>query len=198
MNRQLLDRPERFSLLDIPGIEAHLGVPGRRRMAFVAGEWVWLVEGGAVTVSGGYILTWKAASDGTDVVIDWVNDAIKSALYNNSITPNFSTDTRIGAAPYTTNEISGTGYTAGGVSLAGKTFTESPTGTLMYDANDPTWSGATFSGARCLVTYDSTLSSPAVSPLLVLTTFGADFGVTAGTFSAQLASTGLIANDITP
>lgn len=198
-DRPVLEVPRAFSVLDIPDTEFRQGMPdGQRRVFTIDRVTRPMVEGGAVTVSGGYILTWKAANDGTDVVIDWVNDACKGALYNNSITPNFSTDTRIGAAPYTTNEISGTGYTAGGVALAGKTFTESPAGTLMYDANDPAWTGATFSLARCLVIYDTTLSSPSVSPLLLLINFAADYGVTAGTFTVQLPSTGAIADDITP
>lgn len=156
-----------------------------------------LVRGGAVTVSGMYITAWKKQSDGSDVVIDWVNDVIKNALYTNSLTPNFSTDTLYGSAPYTSNEVTGTGYTAGGATLASKTFTESPTGSLMYDAADPAWTTATFSGVRCSLAHDTTLSTP-LDPVLVLVNFGADFAVTAGTFTEQLASTGMMATDITP
>jgi hypothetical protein len=153
------------------------------------------VSGGAVTVSGLYVPTWKRPHDGTDTIIDYVTtDAIKFALFNNSITPNFSTDTAYTAAPYTTNEITGTGYTAGGVTLASKTLTESPTGSLMYDSADPSWTTATFSGARCGLIYDSTVSSLA----LCLVNFGADFAVTSGTLTVQVAATGWWANDLTP
>lgn len=156
-----------------------------------------VVAGGAVTVSGLYIINWKKPFDGSDLVIDFVNDVVKNALYTNTITPNFSTDTGIGSAPYTSNEVTGTGYTAGGVTLASKTVTESPTGSLMFDAADPAWTGATFSGARCSVAWDDTATTPA-DPVLCLVNFGADFQVTAGTFTEQLAATGMFAMDITP
>jgi hypothetical protein len=153
----------------------------------------------AITASGLYVVTWRRPFDGTDLVIDFVNDTVKGALFTNSVTnPNFSTDTAYGAAPYNANEVTGTGYTAGGVTLAGKTVTESPTGTLMFDANDLAWTGATFSGARGLLIWDDTLASPTADPVLCLVNFGADFGVTSGTFTVQLASGGIWTIDITP
>lgn len=152
----------------------------------------------AVTASGLFVLTWKDFWDNSDVVMDWVNDTIKMALFNNSITPNFSTNTAYGAAPFNANEISGTGYTAGGASLGSKTVSESPTGTLMFDAADPAWSGATFSGVRCGVTWDDTLAAVVADALVGLTNFGADYAVTAGTLTVQLASAGLANIDLTP
>lgn len=166
-----------------------------RPMHRVEGRVLPRVSGGAVTVSGLYVTTWKKPHDGTDTIIDYVTtDVIKFALYTNSITPNFSTDTTQTAAPYNANEVTGTGYTAGGVTLGSKTLTESPTGSLMYDANDPAWTTATFTGARAGLGWDSTTSSLA----LVLVNFAADFAVTAGTFTVQLAATGIWANDLTP
>jgi len=152
----------------------------------------------AITVSGLYVVSWKRPFDGTDLIIDWVNDGAKGALYTNTITPNYSTDTGIGAAPYTSNEVTGTGYTAGGNALSGKTVTESPAGTLMFDANDLSWTTATFSAARGLVIYDTTLALPTANPVLCLVNFGADFGVTAGTFTVQFSSSGIWTIDITP
>src|SRR5215207_3070229 len=100
----------------------------------------------AVTASGLYVKTFLDMHDGTDLNVDVINEAIKYALFTNTITPNFSTDTAYGVAPYNANEVSGTGYTAGGVTLGTKTYTESPTGTVMFDSADPSWSSATFSG----------------------------------------------------
>jgi hypothetical protein len=145
----------------------------------------------AVTASGLYYVTFKAMWDGTDVVFDYANDTVKMALFTNSITPNFSTDTGYSS----TNEVSGTGYTAGGATLAGKTISESPTGTLMFDANDPSWTSATFSSARAGLVFDDTLVS---DRSIVLVNFGADYGVTSGTFTVQLASGGLATIDLTP
>lgn len=144
---------------------------------------------------GLYVATYKVLFDGTDVVVDLANDVIKGALFTNTLTPNFSTDTAYGSAPYTSNEITGTGYTAGGASLAGKTISESPTGTLMFDANDLAWSGATFTSARGLLVYDDTL---ATKRCLAMVDFTADYGVTAGTFTVQFASAGIYNIDVTP
>lgn len=144
---------------------------------------------------GLYVVTFKDLFDGSDLIVDWSNDTVKGALFNNTPTPNFSTDTAYGAAPYNANEISGTGYTAAGAALAGKTVTDSPAGTLMFDANDLAWSGATFSGARGLLIYDDTLAG---DPALAMVDFAADYGVTAGTFTVQFAAAGIWTIDLTP
>ncbi len=149
----------------------------------------------AVTASGLFYVTFKAMWDGTDVVFDYANDTVKMALFTNSITPSFSADTGYGASPYNANEVSGTGYSAGGATLAGKTISESPTGTLMFDANDPAWTTSTFSSARCGLVWDDTVTSDRA---VVLVNFGADYGVTSGTFTVQLASGGLATIDLTP
>lgn len=147
----------------------------------------------AITKSGLYVLTEKHKMDGTDTIVDWVNDSIKFALFTNSLTaPNFSTDTAYTAAPYTSNEIpNGSGYTTGGVALASKTVTENPTESVMLDCNDPAWSGATFSSVRGGLAYDITLTNIC----LILVNFTADFAVTAGTLTVVLPATGMAALD---
>lgn len=154
----------------------------------------------AVTASGLFVTTFKDCFDNSDLVLDWVNDTVKCALYNNSVTPNFSTDTAYGTGTWasTPNQITGTNYTAGGVSLAGKTVSESPAGSIMFDANDAQWTTATFSGARCALLWDDTVASPTADCVVALVNFGADYGVTAGTFSIQWSSSGIFAIDVTP
>lgn len=151
----------------------------------------------AVTASGLFVLTFKDMWDNTDLVFDYINDTVKCALFTNTITPSFSADTSYASAPYTTNEVSGTGYSGGGATLASKTISESPTGTLMIDAADPAWTTATFSSARCALIWDDTVTSPA-DAALCLVNFGADYAVTAGTFTIQLAATGIWTIDLTP
>jgi hypothetical protein len=152
----------------------------------------------AVTASGLYVLTFKDMWDNTDFVFDWINDTVKFALFTNTITPNFSSDTSYGVAPYNANEIpTATGYTAGGVTLGTKTISESPTGTLMIDAADAQWTTSTFSGARCGLMWDDTATSP-VDAAICLVNFGADYGVTSGTFTVQFAGTGIWTIDLTP
>lgn len=151
----------------------------------------------AVTASGLFFPTHRDMWDNSDLVVDFINDTVKYALFTNSITPNFSTDTAYAAAPYNANEVSGTGYTAGGVTLGTKTVSESPTGSLMIDSADPQWTGSTFSGARCGLIWDDTLTIVA-DAALCLVNFTADFQVTAGTLTVQVASTGHYAYDLTP
>ena len=69
---------------------------------------------------------------------DLVADTIKIALYTSSASLGAGT-----TAYSTSNEISGTGYTAGGVELTSRTVSTSGT-TAFFDADDPTWTSASF------------------------------------------------------
>lgn len=116
-------------------------------------------------------------------------------MFTNSITPNFSTDTAYGVAPYNANEVSGTGYTAGGTALTGTAVSESPAGTLMWDASDVSWTTSTISAARCALIYADALAG---NNAIVLVNFGADYSTSAGTFTIQWASGGIFTIDLTP
>lgn len=155
----------------------------------------------AVSSSGLFLNTFKRCFNGTDLVIDWANDTIKCALFTNSITPNFTTDTAYGVSPYNLNEVSGTGYTKGGVSLTAKTVSDTTTsGSLTFDANDAQWTSATFSSARAVLIWDDTITaSPGPADAAIcLVNLGADYGITTGTFTIQWATTGIFAIDLTP
>lgn len=149
----------------------------------------------AVTVSGLYLPTWLDILDTTQLAIDLDLETHKIALFSNTITPNFSTDTAYGVAPYNANEVSGTGWAAGGVALTTTTVTESPTGTLMFDAADVSQAGCTFTGARCGLIYADALAG---NNAILLVNFTADYSPTAGTFSIVWQSTGIFALDLTP
>lgn len=151
----------------------------------------------AIGNSGLFVSQWIDVLDATQLALNLVGDVIKGALYTNSVTPNYSTDTAYSAAPYTSNEIaSGGGYTTGGVTIATTTVTESPTGTLMFDATvDPAWTSSTITNARGLLVYDNTLAG---KNAICLVSFGADYSTTSGTFTVQLASTGIFYIDLTP
>lgn len=110
----------------------------------------------------------------------------KIALYTSSATLDATT-----TAYAATNEVSGTGYTAGGATLAG--FTAALySGTAVLDfTTDPSWSSATISAAGALI-YNSSQSNKAVAVL----DFGGTITSTNGTFTVTLpvpgAATGLI------
>lgn len=142
----------------------------------------------AVTASGLFVANFIDILDGTQLAVDLSLTTNKVALFTNSITPNFSTDVGYGAAPYNANEISGTGYTAGGAAVASPTITESPTGTLKYDMADAAWTTSTITNARCALVYADALTG---NNAIVLVNFGADYSTSAGTFTIQWATGGV-------
>jgi len=74
-------------------------------------------------------------------------DTIKVALYTSSATLGPTT-----TVYSTTNEVSGTGYTAGGITATNVTVTLSNTAGVAYvDFDDPTWNAANFSTLGALV-----------------------------------------------
>jgi len=99
-------------------------------------------------------------------------DSMYIALFTSSASLDATT-----TAYSTTNEVSGTGYTAGGNSLTAVAPTSSGT-TAYLDFNDTTWSTATITARGALI-YNSTQSDKAVAVL----DFGSDKTSTAGDFT---------------
>lgn len=145
----------------------------------------------AWTASGLYLVTWIDILDTTQLAVDLDLETHRVALYNNTDTPNFSTETAYTA----TNEVTGTNWPAGGVLLTGTTVTESPAGTLMWDATDVSVANATFTGARGAKIYADALAG---NNLIIGINFGADYSPNNGTFTIQWPSTGVFALDLTP
>ena len=100
-----------------------------------------------------------------------LTDTMKIALYTNSATLDATT-----TAYTTSNEVVGTGYTAGGNTLAGNAISSGGT-TAWLTFSDSSWTTATFTARGALI-YDSTQTA------------------TVGTFTVQMpvaaASTALI------
>ena len=106
-------------------------------------------------------------------------DTIKIALYTSSASLGAGT-----TAYSTTNEITGTGYTAGGVALGSTTVATSGT-TAYFDAADPSWTSASFTANGALI-YNDTNSDKAIAVLA----FGGDFTVAGGTFQIVFPAAG--------
>lgn len=98
-------------------------------------------------------------------------DVFKIALFTSSATLSAAT-----TAYAATNEVSGTGYTAGGATLTNVTPTSSGT-TAFVDFSDVTWSTATITARGALI-YNSSKSNKAVAVL----DFGSDKTSTAADF----------------
>ena len=101
-------------------------------------------------------------------------NTFKIALYTNSATLSKST-----TAYTTSNEVSGTGYTAAGNTLTSVTPALS-SDTAVCDFADTSWTSATITARGALI-YNDTQSDKAV----VILDFGGDKTSTAGTFTIQ-------------
>jgi hypothetical protein len=106
-------------------------------------------------------------------------DTIKIALFTSSASIGAST-----TAYSTSNEISGTGYSAGGVALTSQVVSTSST-TAYFDAADPSWTSASFTANGAII-YNSTNSDKAIAVLA----FGGDFTVAGGTFKIIFPAAG--------
>ena len=97
-------------------------------------------------------------------ILDLDTDTIKVALVNGYT---FDVDNNHGYANFSANEITATGYTAGGATLVGKTITTNDTGDYgKWDANDVTWSSLATATITAALIYDDTVTTPINKPLL--------------------------------
>ena len=107
-------------------------------------------------------------------VHDLDTDVLKIALYNANADVNL--DTTVYAS---TNEVTGTGYTAGGNTLTGASVNlDTSTGIVYVSFNNSTWSNASFTCRGALI-YNTSKSNKSVAIL----NFGSDKTVTSGTFT---------------
>jgi hypothetical protein len=122
--------------------------------------------------------------------IDFDTDTIKVMLLTSSYTPN--QDTHDYLDDVVANEVTGTGYTAGGATLANKAVTyDSATNTTILDADDTTWASSTIT-ARYAVIYDSSPATNATRPLIGYVDFTSDQSSNAGSFTLTWDATGIV------
>jgi hypothetical protein len=148
----------------------------------------------AITASGLYCATFMDAWDTTQLALDLDLETHKGALFSNSITPNFTTDTAYGVSPYDANEVSGTGWAAGGVALTGTGLSAS-SGTITFDATDVSQSSTTLTNARGYLLYADALGG---NNAILLVNFGADYSTVAGTLAIVWNASGIATWDMTP
>jgi hypothetical protein len=120
-------------------------------------------------------------------VVDFDTDTIKTALTTSSYAYAQDTDDHFNDV---TNEITGTGYSAGGVALGSKTVTyDTSTDQIRLDAADAQWTSSSFTARIATVYKDSGTGS--TSPLIIYVDFGGDETVASGTFTIAWDSTGI-------
>jgi hypothetical protein len=145
----------------------------------------------AVTASGVFLPTFRDVLDASQLAVNVDSDTFDLRLVDNTITPDF--DTHDLWADLSSGEVSGTGYSAGGVALSGFSMAIS-SGSLNFDATDAAFTSSTIT-ARAAVIVDDTLTD---DPLFCLLNFGSDISSSNGTFTVQFASGGFLQIDLTP
>ncbi len=148
----------------------------------------------AIAGSGLFVATFLDALDTTQLAIDLDLETHKGALFSNSLTPNYTTDTAYGVAPYNANEVTGTNFPSGGVVLTGTT-TSGASGILTFDATDVSVASTTLTGARGYLLYADALAG---NNAILLVDFGADFATSNGTFGITWSGSGIATIDLVP
>lgn len=146
----------------------------------------------SITASGFYGLSLEK------MMIDTLGETLeaednKAALVTDTYTPDFNAHDFFADL---TNEVSGTGYTAGGAAFTATEITLSG-GTLTWDCADLSWTTSTISSAMAAVFYTNT-GAGATDQLLVLADFVTAVSTTAGTLAVTIAAGGLVTIDYTP
>lgn len=151
-------------------------------------------------------MSWSASGVFRQALIDGLSGTIvlnldlethKLALYNNSVTPDFdatAANSAYGAGTWSGNEISGTGYSAGGSALTSTTVTGVAGGILMFDAADLSWTTASFTTYGGLL-YADALTTPVADQGILAVYFGGAYTVTVGTFTIQWSANGIWRTD---
>jgi hypothetical protein len=112
---------------------------------------------------------------------DLIDDTIKIALFN------ANADLTANTTAYSTNqEVTGTGYTAGGNTLTGATVRSNGT-TAFVSFDNTSWSSASFTSRGALI-YNSSKANRSIAVL----NFGSDKIVANGTLTIEFPS-----NDVT-
>ena len=118
--------------------------------------------------------------------IDYDTNTIKVMLTTSAYTPN--QDTHEDKADVT-NEVTGTGYTAGGEAFVSKTIANT-NNVIALDAADVTWAGSSIT-ARRAVLYDDSGATDADKALLSWVDFGQDETSSNGDFTIQWDAAGI-------
>lgn len=120
--------------------------------------------------------------------IDLDTDTIKVALVTSSYTPDVDTHEDFADV---TNEVTGTGYTAGGDTITNPAVTQDNTDdTGVFDGDDVSWPSSTIT-ARGAVIYKDT-GTAATSWLIAYLDFTTDESSSDGTFSIQWSADGIL------
>ena len=121
-------------------------------------------------------------------------DSFWIALFNNTITP--STDTnpqQYGVAPWNANEVSGTGWAAGGIALTSTALSLTATVGPTFTAGAVSQTGTTLANIYGCLIYDHTLAGKDAFAAIY---FGGAYSTSAGTFGITWATANSVPNTV--
>lgn len=140
-----------------------------------------------------YGVPWQKQIDGSAVTV-WSSATIQTSLHTaytlNQDTHDFFDDV-------SGTEVTGTNYTANGVTLGSKTSAyDTASDQIRLDAADASWATSTISATDAIV-WVNTAGASSTDPVLGAVDFGATVSTTAGTFLITWDATGIIVYDVT-
>ena len=125
----------------------------------------------------------SAIDDMARGAIDADTDSFKAMLVTSSYSPNKDTDLKRSAV---TNEVTGTGYTAGGVASVCTVTKDTANDKVTLSFASVSWASSTIT-ARALVIYKST-GTASTDALVAYNDFGSNVSSTGGTFSVAAST----------
>jgi len=151
----------------------------------------------AITAAGLYGLTLEKFLNVTSLPASGLESetAVKVLMCTDSETPDFNADNF--RDDVTANEVSGTGYSAGGVVITATEVTVSG-GVLTYDSADASWASSTIANAMAGVGYFARGGADTADELVWLSDFVTAASSSGGTFTIQWAAAGILTIDFTP
>jgi len=123
--------------------------------------------------------------------LDLIDEGVLCTLTTSTYTPDQDSHDYLNDV---TNEVIGTGFTAGGQSLGNKTLTYTgATNVIAFDADDVAWTTSTLT-ARNAVVYGQAAVGTATTarPLICYQASDADISTTAGTFTVSWNASGIV------
>jgi hypothetical protein len=151
----------------------------------------------AITASGLFVPTLVNALTNA-IPLDLNSESnIKLALISDSATPNF--DTHDYWNDLSANEVTGTGWAAGGVVLTSTTLSAA-SGALVFDAGNVSASSTTLSNPMAAVIYDAGVTTPTANALVCLIDFVTTYPTSNGTFAITWSTSPdcIFSLDVTP
>lgn len=150
----------------------------------------------AISGSGLYGLTLEKFLNITSLPASGLESetAISGLMVTDSYTPAYDTHN---FRDDITNEVTGTGYTTGGLTLTSTELTLS-SGVLTYDAADSSWAASTIANAMAEVGYFARGGASTADEVVFLSDFVSAASSSSGTFTIQRSASGILTVDYVP